>query len=270
MTTVRLAYGGPRNAAAKGMNDEQHKPALLVSYHYIKDFLVLRPRLSFRDWVMDSGAFSAANIGATINLRAYGETALELLASDPTMVEVYSLDVIGDTLGTLKNTAKLHEMGVPAIPTFHVGGKVKHLRQMAKEFDKVALGGAVGYRKKFEWAQLCFKEVWPKAIHGFGFGSREHILGLPWHSVDATNWEIGPTKFGVWRGLSRGGLNKQTKMSVRGGDQDLRSEVDHYLRIEREARQKWRKQMEGLGDVTVRLAVIGSGREPKNLGKEEA
>jgi len=73
---------------------------------------VLRPRLSFRDWVMDSGAFSAANIGVDINLRAYGETALELLASDPTMVEVYSLDVIGDTLGTLKNTAKLHEMGV--------------------------------------------------------------------------------------------------------------------------------------------------------------
>ena len=38
---------------------ETLSPALLVSYVYLKPFLANRHRYCYRDWVMDSGAFSA-------------------------------------------------------------------------------------------------------------------------------------------------------------------------------------------------------------------
>ena len=62
-------------------------------------------------------------------------------------------------------------------------------------------------------------------------------MALPWHSVDATTWMIGPSKYGRW--LSYGG-----RMSVRGSaNSDLRAEVDWYLELERWARFKWRNEM---------------------------
>jgi hypothetical protein len=65
-------------------------------------------------------------------------------------------------------------------------------------------------------------------------------MALPWHSVDATNWELAPCKFGRWR--SFGGA----KLSVRGGKQNLRAEVDWYLALERRARARWHRQMQEL------------------------
>jgi hypothetical protein len=83
--------------------------------------------------------------------------------------------------------------------------------------------------------------VWPKKIHGFGFGSETLILALPWHSVDATNWESGPCRWGNWK--------KYGRMSVRGSYQNLRGEVEFYLDVERRARVKWRKQMQQLDEL---------------------
>jgi CO/xanthine dehydrogenase Mo-binding subunit len=80
---------------------------------------------------------------------------------------------------------------------------------------------------------------------------------LPFHSVDATNWEIRPCQFGEWEWFG-------DKLSIRGSDQPLRAEVEAYLKRERVARERWRKEMELLQDTdapTIRLAVVNSGRE---------
>jgi len=255
VTTVRLALGGGRTTTRmRSIADRRQRPALLVSYYYLKDFLKIRERLSFRDWVLDSGAFSAKNVGAQIDLRAYAETAKELAATDASLTEIFALDVIGDARATRKNTEKLWGMGIEAIPTFHVGEKLADLRSMARDYPKIALGGSVGYKTKLAWTTACFREVWPKRIHGFGFGSRRDVLALPWHSVDATNWELGPTAFGVWHGYSR--TDRQQTLSVRGSKQDLRCEVDYFLRMEREAGHRWRNQMAEIeedGGPAVRL-----------------
>jgi len=138
---------------------------------------------------------------------------------------------------------------VPAIPCYHVGSPEDLLKSLARDYPKIALGGAVGYRKKDDWAKQCFARVWPCKIHGFGFGGEKSIMALPWHSVDATNWEIGPCKFGRWNSFGH--------MSVRGSQQDLRAEVQWYLRLEDRARTKWKKQMMELDSIapTVRLAL---------------
>ena len=50
-------------------------------------------------------------------------------------------------------------------------------------------------------------------------------------------------------------------MSVRGSSQNLRAEVEWYLRLEQRARQRWRKEMAMIGtnDLSVRLAEANAG-----------
>lgn len=229
-----------------------HAPALLVSYVYLEPFLKNQTRYCYRDWVLDSGAFSAHNSGTEIKLQDYIDKAKELLAIDPTLTEVFALDVIGDWRASLKNTEEMWRQGVQAIPCWHAGEPEDALRGIAKDYPKIALGGVAKTRAvaKKKIAEQVFARVWPKKIHGFGFGSEDMVMAFPWHSVDATNWEMGPCAFGRW--------NAYGKMSVRGSKQNLRVEVEYYMEMERKARIKWRRQMEELetnDGPSVRLAA---------------
>ena len=233
-------------------------PALLVSYWYLDKFLENKHRYHYRDWVMDSGAFSAHNSGVEIKIEEYVECCKNLLASDPTLTEVYALDVIGDEKASLKNVEYMWKHGVPAIPTFHYGGPWSSLLHLVKHYPKIAIGGCVGKRDKDKFASQCFARIWPKKIHGFGFGSEKSILLLPWHSVDATNWEIAPCKYGRWKAF--GGQ----RVSVRGSQQNLRAEVEWYLDLERRARERWKKEMKLLEAEGPRQALALSGSHSKD------
>lgn len=236
--TVRLALVGS-DRTFNSLKDKAAAPALLVSFFYLASFRKQRDQFEFRDWSMDSGAYSAANSGSTINVDEYHDTCAQLLAEDPKLTEVFALDVIGDWRASMRNTERAWELGIPAIPTFHVGEPDHVLTTMAKNYPKIALGGAVRYAQRDEWAKQCFARVWPKPIHGLGVGSSKTILQLPYHSVDASNWEMGPVAYGRWR--SMGG-----DLSVRGGNQNLRAEVEWYLDLERQARMRWVREMEVL------------------------
>lgn len=232
---VRLAVAGPPDAIHKGLAGDEYLPALLVSYVYLKPFLSRRDGYHFRDWVMDSGAYSAANIGLEIKLDEYIEECKRLFAVDPKMTEVFALDVIGDPHASRVNTEIMWKAGVPAIPTFHVGEPWSDLLSMAREYPKIAIGGMVGMpiKTKTKFCGEVFARVWPHKVHGLGIGSEDLIMKYPFHSVDATNWEIGPTAFGRWSAY--GGAN----LRIRGGAQNLRVEVEHFMRVEQRARERW-------------------------------
>src|SRR5262249_2164969 len=148
-----------------------------------------------------SGAFSAHQSGKEIRLEEYIETAKQLMETDKQLVEVFALDVIDDWKASLKNCEAMWEAGVPAIPAFHIGEPEEALIHLARHYPKIALGGVALLRgeKKLSWARQCFARVYPHRIHGFGFGSEKAVLSLPFHSVDATNWELGPCRFGRWQ-----------------------------------------------------------------------
>lgn len=237
MTIVRLAYGGPPEAIVKGLSDEARRPALLVSYYYLRKWQNERAPLQYRDWVMDSGAFSADNSGKVIDLGEYIACCKKLLAEDPRLTEVFALDVIGDWRAGLANTERMWAEGIPALPTFHVGEPWDALLHMANTYPKIAIGGVVGCSQKFKvgFLEQCFARVWPKKIHGLGMNGEQLLLQFPFHSCDASNWEIAPCAFGSWRRFG--------KMSVRGGKQNLRSEVEYYLRMEQLLKHRWRREM---------------------------
>ena len=81
--TVRLAVGSMHERAHRTGLQTTRLPALLVSYAYLQPFLKNRHRYRFRDWVMDSGAFSAANSGKVIALADHIKTCHHLMATDP-------------------------------------------------------------------------------------------------------------------------------------------------------------------------------------------
>ena len=237
MSIVRLAHVGPPEALIMGLSNPESKPALLVSYVYLEPFLKNRERYSYRDWVLDSGAFSAYNSGTEIDLQQFIDKCLELMEIDPTLTEIFALDVVGDHEASIKNCEEMWRQGVRAIPTYHLEEPTEALIHIAKNYEKIAVGGMTQLKgnTKLKFAEQCFSRVWPKKIHGFGVGNEKLIMALPWHSVDATNWELGPCKFGRW--------NTFGNMSVRGSKQNLRAEVEWYLNLERRARKKWAKQM---------------------------
>jgi hypothetical protein len=157
--------------------------------------------------------------------------------------------------------------GVEAIPTFHQGSPWDVLVGLCRDYPKVAIGGVALKRTKFkeDFAADCFRRVWPHRLHGFGYGAARYLRKFPFHSVDATNWELGPCKFGRWHSF---GI-----MSVRGSDQNLRTEVEYFLGVEREAQSRWAREMKRLEELkpapVVRLADNTSGRKrPWQKGDE--
>lgn len=238
-------------------------PSTLVSYHYYDGVKSALDYYDFRDWALDSGAFSAASSGVPINLEAYIEFCREVLRGSNPPAEIFALDVIGDGDATYSNVSKMWDAGIAAIPAFHPGEPERLLLRYARSFPKIALGGVARLRghARSRWLSGCFSKVWPARIHGFGLASEDHVLGLPFHSTDAASWEIQPCGFGSWRSYEGAMLSPR-------GKADLTPEVEWYGDLERRARARWRKQMEELGEgrhesPVVRLALT-TGRNGRH------
>lgn len=220
-------------------------PALLVAYVQLHLFEKFRHTYHFRDWVMDSGAFSAFNSGAEIKLQDFIDCCKRYRERDPSLTEIYALDVIGDWKASLHNTEEMWRQGVEAIPCYHWGEPWDVLVGMARDYPKVALGGVAQLRspqKVRDWVGQCFARIWPKKVHGFAMGTEKAIMSMPFHSTDATNWELRPRKFGIYDYFGRG-----SRIPVRGGARNLKLEILRYLDMEKRAREKWRKQMKEIG-----------------------
>jgi hypothetical protein len=215
------------------MIELETKPSILVSYAYRKAWETSRHLGLWREVVIDSGAFTAHSTGIVIELAAFADWVLEQKHNDPLVTEVFTLDVIGGSWrDTERNTRELWKRGVEAMPVFHVGEPTDVLRGYARDYPKVALGGAVGYHKKMEWAALCFREVWPKRLHGLGFGPRS-LDSLPFHTIDHSTWTAAHMR-GTHDSHGGARLGRPTR-----GTYALPAEVAHQLALERRARLRW-------------------------------
>lgn len=176
------------------------KLRLLVSYHYHRstDFTDLVNDLGGDvDLFADSGAYSAATTGATINLADY--TAW-LQHWAPLWTVRAGLDVIGDHEATARNTAALQDAGQDVLPVFHVGEPWNVLETLCARHRYVALGGmalhAVGGAKQrplMRWLVRCFRIAAETGtvFHGFGLTSAQLVKNLPFYSIDSSSYTIG-------------------------------------------------------------------------------
>ena len=243
------------------MTPEAERSALLVSFYYLAPFLERQRDYVYRNWALDCGAYTAMGRGIKIDFEAYIRAAKVLREKDQTLTDIFALDVIGEWKPSLANCERMWREGIDAIPTYHAGEPEDYLRGIARDYPKIALGGVArwGLNKKVAWTEQCFARVWPKKIHGFGFGGRGYLERFPFHSVDATNWETGPAMFGTWEYFGT---------HLKGVSDNLRAEVLSYTQRERACQERWKKEMALIGgkpgeDPTVRLAIVCSGREMK-------
>lgn len=212
-------------------------PALLISFYYLKVFLEKQDQYAYRDWMMDSGAFSAYNSGGFIDIHEYIDTCHKLRETDSTLAEIIALDVIGSGEGSLKNAWYMKEQGVEAMPVFHIGEDWDILLEYAKHWDKVGLSCRFGepVKKSYAFYDGCFARIWPKKCHSFGWVDEKMLMKYPFHSSDSSSWEVGPVGFGNWKYFG--------KMSVKGSEQNLRSQVEWYLAMEERLRFRWKREM---------------------------
>lgn len=243
---------------------DDNRPALLVSYYYLSAFIENQTKYSYRDWMMDSGAYSAYNSGGVIDLEEYIACCHTLLEHDPTLTEIIALDVIGSGPASLQNAIRMRDAGLNVIPVFHIGEDWGILKEYCAGWDKVGLSCRFGepLNESYKFYDGCFARIWPKKCHSFGWAGDDVLMRYPFHSADSTTWEYRPCAFGRWKGFGN------AHIPVRGSKQNLRVEVLWWLEFEQKLRQRWRKEMELLASIpapTVRLVHDGHATGPERM-----
>lgn len=253
MTTIYLGWMG-QGSQLRSLEERKGQYAMLISYPYFEEFERLRGVELGRSWCLDSGAFTAKSQGYDIDLGAYTNHCLRVMRWPKPPAEIFGLDVIGDPQASEKNVRAMRAAGVPAIPTFHFGSPWSVLRELCAEFPKIGIGGIGGgwghttpaQRQRF--IEGCFAIGWPKRFHGFGIGTPRFLRRFPFHTVDATTWAIAPRRFRLW---AQFGQWKQVipVKPKRDFDLHLAGEIDWFLRLERELKQRWAREMQLLEEL---------------------
>lgn len=243
MTTIYLSLSANANSqrTLRGLDWSKYDLGVLVSYWYLKGFQkheVLDGTLRAPRFMLDSGAYSAWNAGASINI-----DELTRETKNPRWHEAVSLDVIGDGEASLKNALYMKACGSKAFPVFHYGEPWDILKEYKKHFPKIGLSCQHGEprAKSFKWIEQCFAHAWPHRFHSFGWIVRELLLAYPFHSADASSWELRPMAFGNWPSFNGTSLRLSTpKIATLPGI--LTAEVDAFQKLQREVRSKWAKE----------------------------
>lgn len=161
--------------------------------------------------MLDSGAYSAWNIGAKISVVDYAEY---ILANIEYIDLVVNLDVIpGARNGPVpsavdieraaqqswNNFEYLRDCGFNVLPVFHQGERFYWLDRMLDEGCTYIGLGALSETPNRQrtiwlddaWDRLADEDGRAKfKVHGFGVTSSDVMFRYPWYSIDSTTWNI--------------------------------------------------------------------------------
>ncbi len=252
MTTLYLAVTSSVPHILAAFPQRPDPPAILVSNAYATAFFNKRDRFCIREVVFDSGAFTNFTTGKDpISVSRYIDICKALRTTERQLSAVFALDVVGDWRATIRNTEAMWKAGVEAIPCFHAGEPEDALIGMAKDYPRIAIGGAAGRLfgdKRFKFLEQCLQRVWPKRVHCFGVTDFRLLERLPFDSADSSSWDMRPGRYGTMQSMAKAGepgvyLGARTKGS---GPRRLLPEVNWYLALEAKLKAKWGKELANL------------------------
>lgn len=184
-------------------------PHVLESYHYVyQDVYVDAMRKAGAKVFLDSGAFSAHTLGATINIVDYCDYIkrnMDIIRVEDGNLMASVLDGIGDPLQTYRNQLEMEARGVRPLPCFHFGEDERYLEHYVANYDYITIGGMVG--KSVQQLMIWLDRVWNKhmvdgagrpkcKVHAFGITSIPIMEAYPWYSCDSSSW-IQMSSFGT-------------------------------------------------------------------------
>lgn len=204
------------------------KIGFLCSYFYIKNArgwrVVNYANENNIPVLLDSGAFSAFNIGVEIELQEYIKFCKE---HGSKFTNIAYLDAIGNEEKSIENYKIMLDSGIDGIPTYHAGGNIDSFYKLFELWDYIAIGGLVPYLSahtgqayRQSVIRLLIKvhsaaKLENKKLHGFGVTTWNLMKSFPWHSVDSSTWIAG-RKFGramVFDGSKLGSVIAREKPS---------------------------------------------------------
>lgn len=142
-------------------------------------------------FLLDSGAFTAWKLKKQIDLDEYCKF-IENLPFKPW--RYFTLDVIGDPHGTMKNYETMLKRGFNPIPIFTRGEDPSVLEDYYKTSDVVGIGGLVGTEGNKGFVKGIMNVVKDRKCHWLGFTNQSFIAYFKPYSCDSsTTW--GATRF---------------------------------------------------------------------------
>ena len=189
---------------------------LSFAYHAGTDLAAVKAGLRGQGLLMiDSGAYTAHTTGKTIRLEDY---AAYLRTWEGAWDAAVTLDVIGDHAATVRNTRRLHEMGLPVLPVYTFGTPMAELDALAAEFPYICVGGLVafsGQREKLRTYHAAVRRRAARqgcAVHALGMGSVNSLLAIRPYSSDSSAASSAPSFGGVlcWDGRRLVSVSRKT------------------------------------------------------------
>jgi hypothetical protein len=226
------------NVATFGQWDWENKPlSILAAFPtFVKTWKKVNPGWPTRATMLDSGAYSAYNSGKEIDFEELCQEAVL-----PEWTYTVGLDVIGDGVKSLENNLKMKARGLEVIPVFHGGDDWDILLEYKKHFSYIGFGGRPKIKEvRNKWLDQCFARVWPIKIHAFGCAQKDVLLKWPFYSADTASWHTA-VSFGSSPSMPGRRVPRKSEAGV--SVFDLRTEIHHYMKLEREVRDRWNKEL---------------------------
>lgn len=167
--------------------------------------------------ILDSGAFSAWNAGASVDIDDY----IRFIKENSDAVDAYiNLDVIPGAPGVMPTADQVEESarkgwenmeymeahGLSPVPVFHQGERFTWLEKMLDHgcsYIGISPANDRSTQQKIMWLDrvfdfLCDSDGRPCVkTHSFGATSTVLIFRYPWFSVDSTTWLATGARFGM-------------------------------------------------------------------------
>jgi hypothetical protein len=167
--------------------------------------------------LLDSGAFSAWNAGAAVDIDDY----IRFIKENAEHVAAYvNLDVIPGAPGVTPNAEQveasaaqgwanmiyMEEHGLKPMPVFHQGERFAWLEKMVAHgcsYIGISPANDRSTAQKVLWLDRVFDTLCDAGgvpcvnTHSFGATSTVIIFRYPWYSVDSTTWLATGSRFGM-------------------------------------------------------------------------
>lgn len=214
---------------AKAFVINKQKPYILESFYYIKNENegILKMRPLFKDFLLDSGAFTFMNNkGLKCDWDLYVEQYAEFINKNS--IELFfELDI--DSVVGLKEVERLRFKleiltNKKCIPCWHKNRGLEYWRTMSEEYNYIALGTTSKGLKVDGTTREKLMAIMPTLlqiakknnckVHGLGFTNMEGMEKYKFYSVDSTAWLYG-NRGGFLYMFNGKGINKIEQKGMR-------------------------------------------------------
>lgn len=162
---------------------------ILVSYPYFNKRVLETLRsipTSDYELMVDSGAFTAWNLGKTVSLDSYCQFLDSIKELMP--FHAIQLDVVGDPKTTWDNYTTMIDRGYKVMPVFTRGGDLDLLEAMYEKTDYILLGGIARGKDRLEYLRWVMNRNKKRKVHWLGCSHTDLVKQYKPTSIDSSSW----------------------------------------------------------------------------------